>query len=97
VLHTGCGEMVQTGPVSPIATKNRRPVDGMEINVVFTHELVKTDVIGVEPPLFPFRCIACGDTWVSNAGVKLGGESFFTSPCSIDRCLPRHLKETGQK
>ena len=43
----------------------------MEINVVFTHELVKADVVGVQPPLFPFGCIAGGDTWVPNAGVKL--------------------------
>jgi len=43
----------------------------MEINVVFAHELVKADVVGVQPPLFPFRCITGGDTWVSGAGVKL--------------------------
>ena len=43
----------------------------MEINVVFTHELVKADVIGVQPPLFPLRRIAGSDTWVSDAGIKL--------------------------
>ena len=43
----------------------------MEINVVFTHELVKAYVVGIQPPLFPFRCITGSDTWVSNAGVEL--------------------------
>lgn len=78
MLHTCCREMVQTCPVPPVAPEDRRPVDGMEINVVFTHELIKADVVGVQPPLLPFRHRAGGDAWVSNAGVKLGRRLFPT-------------------
>jgi hypothetical protein len=69
---------VQTRPVATVTAKDRRPVDGMEINVVFSHKLVEADVIGVQPPLLPFRCIAGGYTWVSDAGVELGRGSSLT-------------------
>ena len=61
---------MQTRPVAAVTAKDRWPVDGMEINVVFSHELVETDVIGVQPPLLPFRCIGGGYTRVSDTGVE---------------------------
>jgi len=69
----------------------------MEINVVFTHELVKPNVVWVQPPLLPFWCIAGGDARVSDAGVKLGRVSSPTAWCDIDQRLPKHLKGTGQR
>ena len=69
---------MQTCPVSAITPKNRWPVDGMEIDIVFTHELVKADVVRVQPPLLPFGRVAGGDAWVSNAGIKLGWVSLPT-------------------
>ena len=67
-----CGrKVVQTCPVPPVASKDRGPVDGVEIHVVFSHELVKADIVGVQPPLSPFGCIAGGDTRVTHTGVEL--------------------------
>ena len=40
-------KVVQACPVPPVAPKDRWPVDGVEIDVVFPHELVKADVVGV--------------------------------------------------
>ena len=62
---------MQTRPIPAITPKDRGPVDGVEINIVFTHELVEADVFRVHPPLFPFRRIAGGDAWVSNTSVEL--------------------------
>ena len=64
----------------------------MEINVVLAHELVKADVIGVQPPLFPFGCIAGCDTQVSQASVELVWALFPNLSHNIDQCLPKHLK-----
>jgi len=60
----------------------------MEINVVLAHELVKADVVRVHPPLFPFGCIAGGDAWVSNAGVKLGWGSSLTLVVMLTNAYP---------
>ena len=69
---------MQARPVPSIAPKNRWPVNGMEINVVLSHELIKADVVWVQPPPFPFGRIAGGDAWVPNTGVKLVWGSFPT-------------------
>ena len=47
------GEVVELRPVAAVADLDRGEVDGVEVRVVFAHELVKLYVGGVEPPLFP--------------------------------------------
>jgi len=43
----------------------------MEIHVVFTHKLVKVNVSGIEPPLFPLWRVAGCNTRVTDWRVKL--------------------------
>jgi hypothetical protein len=43
----------------------------MEVDVIFTHELIQPDVSRVEPPLLPFRGIVGRDTRVSDRSVEL--------------------------
>ena len=69
----------------------------MEINVVFAHELVKSNVVWIQPPLLPFGRIAGGDAWVSDTGVELDWVLPPTLRCDTDQCLPRHLKGTSQR
>lgn len=89
--------MVQTCPISPIAPKNRWPVDRVEVNIVFAHELVQADIVGIQPPLFPFRRVTGCDTWVPNASVELVRGSFATPFYTAEQCLPRHLKKAIQR
>ena len=92
-MTSTCGrKVVQACPVPPVASKHRRPVDGVEIHVVFPHELVKADVVGVQPPFFPFGRIAGSDAWVSYAGVELVLALPPTHLWKINGCSPRHLK-----
>jgi hypothetical protein len=64
--------MMQFSPVPPITNLDGRPINGVEIDVIFTHELVKLDVLGVEPPLLPLRGVAGGDTRISDRRIELG-------------------------
>lgn len=63
--------MVKHGPGSAVTDFNSREENRVEVNVVFAHELVKTNILGVEPPLLPLWCIASSYTRVSNGSVKL--------------------------
>lgn len=47
----------------------------MEIDIIFTHELVKINVFRVEPPFLPFGEVVGRYTWVSDRGIKLEGEN----------------------
>jgi len=48
--------MMQLRPVATVRNLDRRPVDSVEVDVILAHELIKIDVVRVEPPLFPFQC-----------------------------------------
>lgn len=50
----------------------------MEINIIFAHELIQSNIIRVEPPLFPLRGIFSGDTDVANDCVELQGKCYDT-------------------
>ena len=63
--------MVQHSPRTAVSELNRGEVDDVEVDVVLAHELVELDVLGVEPPLFPFRSICRRDTRVSDRSVVL--------------------------
>ncbi len=63
--------MVECSPVPPVTNLNRWEVDCVEIYVVLAHELIKMDVLGIEPPLLPFGREVCGDTNVAYGGVEL--------------------------
>ena len=43
----------------------------MEIDVIFTHELVKIDIFRIQPPLLPVGQVVGGYTWVSDGCIKL--------------------------
>lgn len=64
----------------------------MEVDVVLAHELIKTDVLLVEPPFLPVGCQVCGDTGISNGGIKL------QSRVSIDQGLSasKHTQTSDQ-
>ncbi len=43
----------------------------MEIRVVFAHELIEMDVLGIKPPLLPLGCEIRGNTRVAYRCVEL--------------------------
>ncbi len=62
----------------------------MEIHIVFAHELVQMDVLGVEPPLLPLGREICGNADVAYRCIELQ----VIRECNIiqDRVgLPKHL------
>jgi hypothetical protein len=63
--------MVKGGPVAAITKLNGWPVYRVEEYIVFTHELIQVDVLLVEPPLFPLRCIIGRYAGIANRGVVL--------------------------
>lgn len=65
--------MMQRSPIASITQQHRREIDGVEIDVIFSHELVKFDVIGVEPPFLPFGGVVGGDTGVAQGCIELDG------------------------
>jgi hypothetical protein len=68
---TSGGQMMQGCPIPPISQLDRWKVDCMEVHIIFTHELEQTDVLWIEPPLFPFGGVVGRDAWVPNWRVKL--------------------------
>jgi hypothetical protein len=58
-------------PISAVTDLNGRKIYGVEVYIIFTHELVKVDVLGVKPPLFPFWGIVGCDAGVTNGSIKL--------------------------
>ena len=63
--------MMECCPVPPITDLNRWEINCVEVHVVFSHELVEVNVLGVEPPLFPLGCEIRGDANITYAGFKL--------------------------
>lgn len=43
----------------------------MEVDIVFPHKLVQSDILRVEPPSSPFRSVVGSDTRVSDRSIKL--------------------------
>ena len=66
-------KMMQLRPVSAIANLHRRPVNCVKVDIVLAHELIEIDILGVEPPLLPFRRIVRSDTGVTNRSIELCG------------------------
>ena len=58
------------GPRFSGADLGRREHGRVEGDVVFAEELVQLDVIGVVPPLLPFRVVVCGDEDIADASVE---------------------------
>ena len=85
--------MVEHGPRAPVAELYRGEEDGVEVDVVLAHELEEANVVVVEPPLFPFRCVVGSDTGVSNRCIELpSSQRIVSSTCDI-RYSPRHLQK----
>ena len=57
----------------------------MEVDVILSHELVQTNVVWIEPPLFPLVGIVCGYTRVTNAGIKLNKPSSINLADGLDK------------
>ena len=64
-VPTCCRKMVEHSPWSAIPNLNRREVDRVEVDVVLPHELEQADVLVIEPPFLPFRCVVGCNTGVS--------------------------------
>lgn len=62
---------MQFRPVTSITNLYGWPVDRMEIDIVFAHELVETDVLWVEPPLFPLGGVVRSYTGVPDGRIEL--------------------------
>lgn len=71
LIRTGCGNMVQCRPITPVTELHGREVNRVEVDVVLAHELIQADVLLVEPPLLPLGGIVGGDACVSDRRVKL--------------------------
>ena len=67
-----CGrEMIERSPVPSVTDLYRWEVDCVEIHVIFAHELIEMDVLGIQPPLLPLGCEIRGNTKVAYRCVKL--------------------------
>ena len=63
--------MVERCPWSAITNLDRGEEDSMEVHIVFAHELVESDVLVIEPPLLPLRCVVCGNARVPYTCLEL--------------------------
>jgi len=71
VARTSSGQMMQSRPVSTIAQLDRWEVYCVEVHIIFTHELEQTDVLRIEPPLFPFGSVVGRNAHISNWCIEL--------------------------
>ena len=62
---------MQCRPIAPVSKLNTREIDAMEVDIVFPHELIKFDILRIEPPFLPSLCVVGCYTRVSNRSVKL--------------------------
>lgn len=62
---------MQFCPISAVTDLNRGKIDGMEVDIIFAHELVKVDILWVKPPLLPFCGIVGCDAGVTEGCIKL--------------------------
>lgn len=58
-------------PIPAVTDLNGREIYSVEVDIIFTHELVKVDIVRVEPPLFPLWGIVGCDTGVTKGSIKL--------------------------
>lgn len=63
--------MVEHRPVTAVTEFDRREEDGVEVDIVFPHELIETNMLGIEPPFPPFWCVVCGNAGVAYRCVEL--------------------------
>lgn len=66
--------MVQLRPVTAISNLDGRPIDGVEVHVILSHELVQVDIFWIEPPLLPLWKIVGCNTGVSDGCIELHRE-----------------------
>lgn len=66
--------------------------DGVEVHIVLAHELVQADVLVIEPPLFPLRCIVGCYTDVPNARLEL--QRTWSAQIGVWQLsnVPKHLR-----
>jgi hypothetical protein len=85
--------MMQSCPISTVAQLDRWVVDCMKVYIIFAHELEQTDVLRVEPPLFPFGGVVGRDAHVPNWGVKLKASqvSSINGQNDTQKYSPTHL------
>ena len=62
---------MERSPVPSVCNLHRWKIDCVEIHVVFAHELIKIDVLGIKPPSLPLRCEIRGYANVAYRGFKL--------------------------
>lgn len=63
--------MVECCPVPSITDLYRWEIDCVKVHVVLSHELIKMNVLGVEPPLLPLRRKTRSNANITYAGFKL--------------------------
>ena len=67
-----CGrEMIERSPIPSVTDLYRWKENCVEIHVVFAHELIEMDVLGIQPPLLPLGCEIRGNTKVTYRCVEL--------------------------
>jgi len=49
-------EMIERSPVPSVTELYRGEIDCVEIHIVFAHELIEMDILGIKPPLPPLGC-----------------------------------------
>jgi hypothetical protein len=85
--------MMQSGPISTVTQLNRWEVDCMEVHVIFPHELEQTDVLRVQPPLFPLRRVVGCDAQIADWSIKL--KELSAHSLSEEKCQPEVLTHTS--
>jgi hypothetical protein len=63
--------VVKQGPVTTVSNLHGRPIDGMEVDIIFAHELIEFNVFRIKPPFFPFWRVVGGDTRITDRRVEL--------------------------
>lgn len=81
------------GPRSAVTKLNGREVNGVEVDIIFAHELIQSHVLGVQPPLLPFGSIVGGDTWIANGRIELVRDRVRRKVSSnVAASLPKRLR-----
>jgi hypothetical protein len=63
--------MIECSPVPSVTDLYRWEEDCVEIHVVFAHELIEMDVLGIQPPLLPLGCEIRSNTRIAYRCVEL--------------------------
>lgn len=72
--------MMKFRPIPTIAKLDGWPINGVEVDIIFAHELIKLYILRVKPPFLPFWCEIRCDAWVANRCIKLDSDEWITNP-----------------